>query len=406
MFGKKQSIWPFILFIIGVIILFSFIFWSNGTFVRAPIDPLPGCVIVDSTGPSETNIDIVFLGTNYDSVGEFIDDTYFWKEELLKVEPFNSNRDKFNFYRIENFEDYGCEWDKGYILCNTGKIVRASSICPHDYFVVLTDIDGVYNLINWLRSSTYQKVMAINTADDPLVLAHEMGHAFGNFAEEYTEEGISIWWDAPNCDSDMDSCSKFDSVDNTSCIAGCTNFEYSRSVKEGIMRDYWHRDGKTYGLFDEYILSELIYDITSSSAKPEVPEDILLVDIECESNNCTIISVEESFGFPDGKEAHIEEGSSMRMESSGLGDEKTVVFFEPIEKMFTCFKTGKVTKIKDTIKTVIIPREETLKLTIHDANGKLISEYFFISNKEDIGAKDSSQIGVSGSKTVDIMAVS
>jgi len=395
MFGKKQSLWPFVFFLIIVIILLSFVFWSKGSFVRVPDEPLPGCVVVDSPGASEDNIDLVFLGTNYDDLNEFIDDTYLWKDALLDVEPFNTYRNRFNFFRIENFEDYGCEWDEGYILCNTGKVIRASAICPSDYYIVLTDIEGVYNLINWLRSSTYQKVMAINTADDPLVLAHEMGHVFANFAEEYTEEGVSIWWDAPNCDPAIDICPKFNDVDSSSCIQGCTNFEYSRSVKEGIMRDYWHRDGKTYGDFDEFIITELIENM-GSNGEQQKPQEILIVDVECEGENCSISSVEESYGFSDSEENQEGDSPVLRMESTGPNGELYGTFFvEPEEKRFDCYKTGKVTKINSFVKTLIIPNQEDTILNLYNSNNEVVSNY-----KHKKIPIEKSIFGVSGKKVL------
>lgn len=383
MFKHKSYIGLFVILVICIISLAFFMFWDKGSLVRAPTEPMPGCVVVNDNGDPDNSIDIVFLGANYDSVDEFISDTYVWSDALMSVEPYTKYSDRFNFFRIENFSDYGCEWDEGYILCNTGKVIRASSICPHDYFVVLTDIEGEETLAYWLRSSYYQKVSAINTADDKLVIAHEAGHAFGNFAEEYAEEGLKIWWDAPNCDSEIEICPKFDEVNGTSCIQGCTNFQYSRSVEEGIMRDYWVRGGKTYGAFDEYILEQFILGSTNPALEDNltVPESVLIIDISCDGKNCTIDNVEESTGFSDGKNSFVDESDLLKLVVNGsIGESRTKVGSST--KLFTETKEKGVLQVSDFEQIYIIKNPgtfgENISLELYDENNNLISLYDYV----------------------------
>ena len=385
MFKHKSYMWLFVILVICILTLTFFMFWDRGGLVRAPTEPMPGCVVVNDNGDSDNSIDIVFLGANYDSVDEFISDTYVWSDALMSVEPYSSYTGRFNFFRVETFGDYGCEWNEGYILCNTGKVMRASSICPHDYFVVLTDIEGIETLAYWLRSSYYQKVMAINTADDKLVLAHEAGHAFGDFAEEYTEEGSKIWWDAPNCDSKLELCPKFEGVEGTDCIQGCTNFQYSRATKEGIMRDYWIRGGKTYGVFDEYILEQFLLSSTGPTLEnnPIEPGSVLIVDISCEGENCTIDSVEESYGFSDGDNSLVEDSDLLKLVVNGSKGEGRVKVGDST-KLFTETKEFGILHIFDFKETYIIKNPgnegEIVDIELYGEDGDLISSYNYEVN--------------------------
>lgn len=142
---------------------------------------------------------------------------------------------------------------------------------------------------------------SLNVADDPLVLSHEFAHLFGDFADEYVYEG-EVTWDAPNCDSEYEICPKFSIVEGSECLVGCVNNENSRSVKVGIMRDYW--SSKRYGLYNEWFLEKLILEKTKESGEVEVkgslkksPEIIFLVNGKCVKDECEIVDVGVSSGY-------------------------------------------------------------------------------------------------------------
>jgi len=68
---------------------------------------------------------------------------------------------------------------------------------------------------------------------------HEFGHAFGGLADEYVDENyygrIDFKADEyPNCDNE--GCAKWEGIDDTRCIKGCSLNSYFRPTTSSIMR--------------------------------------------------------------------------------------------------------------------------------------------------------------------------
>ncbi|MFH1376502.1 MAG: hypothetical protein ABIH25_02605 [Candidatus Woesearchaeota archaeon] len=303
MLWENRSWVPFVILVAVVIVAIGVIFigdiFQSGP--EYPTDPSGGCVIMNDRGDYDNSIDIVFMGDNYDDVEEFVKDTEDFSNSLLNVYPYSLYKDRFNFFRIESFQPLGCSYDDGVILCTPATVKLAGRICPHDYYVVLSDVNGVKNLFSFLRSSSWMGVNALNSADNKLVFAHEFAHSFGDFADEYEWEGGKITWDSPNCDSVWKTCPKFSVVSGSECWRGCVNQQYSRSVKNGIMRDYWNSDN--YGVYNEYFLKNLMETKTaagsSNDALKSPPVEILIVNGMCDWSGCVINQVIENVGYAD-----------------------------------------------------------------------------------------------------------
>ncbi len=162
---------------------------------------------------------------------------------FFNVTPFDRNKDEFNFYYIDTYKP-NCEIYQGVaVLCYSKELINKAASCPSDYIVV---IDKEHET---LRSSSYMNVMSINYNSPLSVFVHEFGHAFANFADEYTPSSIPR--NSENCVSD---CKDFGS-ETEGCFDGCAKTDYFRSVNLGLMRTL---SSESFGLFNEKIISERI----------------------------------------------------------------------------------------------------------------------------------------------------
>lgn len=311
---KSNRSWiPFMILIVLVIAALGYILFgdvpSGGENVRYTVQPSLGCVAIQEGGDPKDKVDIVFLPENYASLQEFRDKTSMLIESFLSTSPYDKYPDKFNFYRIEDLNlNLNCNYKYGgdAIVCNPSSVKSASVLCPHDYPIVLVDVDGIQKFYELLRSSSWLGTSSLNVADDPLVFAHEFAHAAYDFADEY-EYGGSINWDAPNCDSSWQTCPKFQIVEGSSCVKGCVNDAHARSVDVGIMRDYWK--SKRYGIYNEYFIENWILGATPSSDQKTVLESIPLYSVKLSfmKDEWKVGELTESSGFPDGVNNNIED---------------------------------------------------------------------------------------------------
>ncbi len=292
---------PITVLVVIILGIFGYIFLGDkiSSSSRSPAQPLPGCVEIQNNGNYENSVDIVFLADNFEDVGKFREVTDEMTNAFFETIPYNEYRDRFNFFRIEELgNDYGCDYNYGgdAIVCEPSDIKKAVVSCPNDYPIVAVDVSGIQKLFQHLRSSAWMGTASLNVDDDPLVFTHEFAHLFADFADEY-EYGGNINWEAPNCDSDLNSCSKFDIVDFHDCIKGCVNDRHARSIDVGIMRDYWK--SKVYGNYNEEVLRGVIESSSSSVNSEIVKSPINLVELEYSSGSWDIVSVELSEGFVD-----------------------------------------------------------------------------------------------------------
>jgi len=350
------------LFLIGIaLILLGFFYFFS------PSDE-PGqlsyteCVTIVNNGDPNEKINIVFLADNYDDVTKFSEDAERFKDALLKVPPLNSYSDLFNFFMIPQFADLGCDHDEA-ILCNDRKVKALARKCPSDFPIVLSDVNGVENLFKYLRSSSWRDVIAINSADNELVLPHEFAHLFADFADEYEFEG-NIDWDAPNCRSD---CSEFGDIRNPGCFNGCTNLERNRECENCIMRDYWVSD--VYGNYNEWYFNKLLGEQVKLS--PTAGEEVLVIDAIYDSGK---IFIQDMVRIP-GYSPNVRLRSGYVFRTNG----KEFVIGDP-GRIFTDVRTedsmeGGVLSVRFTEFTVSLPIDEIGdKIEILDPDGKLIGE--------------------------------
>jgi hypothetical protein len=223
---------------IGVVItggLLAFFVFDVGT---SP-DSLPVCnVLQEGEGPG-----LVFFGTK--------EQTERYMDALYAVKPFDEARERLKVSYIDSVKPL-CELYKGIaLLCYSRELVVQAGACEYEYIVVLEEHPSS------IRSSAFEDVMSINTAHQPSVFAHEFGHSFADFAEEYTP--ASLPRSSDNCQA---SCEAFDFADG--CYQGCSEEGYYRSIDAGIMRTL---SATRFGTWHESYLRDLL-DLSSPSSAP------------------------------------------------------------------------------------------------------------------------------------------
>ena len=182
----------------------------------------------DSSG-----VHLLFFG-NKEAVQRYTD-------ALLQVEPFNQFKSSFSVSYINSYEP-NCELYQGIaLLCHTRELVRVASACEHDYIIVLRAESAS------IRSSSFAKTLSINTNHQASVIAHEFGHAFAHFAEEYTPADLPS--SQPNCKS---ACALFGQAQ---CYQGCSDSSYFRSSDAGLMRTL---SAQNYGDWNTHYLEGLL----------------------------------------------------------------------------------------------------------------------------------------------------
>ena len=230
---------PLILFFIGGITFFlaTVLF----IFVQAQNEALPArspaaCNDVLIQGSPEKQTNVLFVGT--------ADEAEEYSDYLLAYEPFTSNKERFNFYRIDKTFDCA-RYKKIALYCYSQELQSQAAACPHDFIITLESAPVS------LRASAYMEVASININLPKTVLLHELGHLFG-LDEEY-EAGYNPGISSPNCKI------RCDQFTGTGCFQECSDGAHLRSVDEGVMRTLSPADDSNpYGSYNTERISERI----------------------------------------------------------------------------------------------------------------------------------------------------
>lgn len=212
------------------------------------------CISLSERQPDK--IDIVFIGSHYEEVNELsADATAYINNIFNEIEPFKSNQDLFNFYLIP--EKVECEIS-GMINCDNNKLTEMATSCPNDYIILLANRNQIFNAFAPVRSSAIGNIIKVNTADNPLVIAHEMGHSIANLADEYVDDS---YYSLPNFHiEERPNCDAYpcDDLNTGQCIKGCSLSSHYRGTKNSLMNNYYKEDGIEFGPVNENaITSEL-----------------------------------------------------------------------------------------------------------------------------------------------------
>ncbi|MEM2956526.1 MAG: M64 family metallopeptidase [Candidatus Pacearchaeota archaeon] len=189
-------------------------------------------------GNPDDKVDVVIVPYGYSDLKAFKQDALQWiTKGLLTYEPFASNKEKFNFYIINQASDFSCERDnkvKTLIYCNDIKVERFASQCPSDQIVV------ILNEAEFCGTASFY-VKACNGWNLRQVATHEFGHTFGGLGDEYSYSSSYPQYTAvaavyPNCD--IEGCRKWQDI-YPGCFKGCGVDELYRPTRENcIMKRY------------------------------------------------------------------------------------------------------------------------------------------------------------------------
>lgn len=197
---------------------------SGGKLTEINFNNLPTCNDFYISGDSKNRINIVFISDNFsaENTNIFLKEVGNISDYLFSIEPFKSNKNKFNIRYINYSGTFGCgissvgsSWalNQPSKLCE-GWIANLSSFCQYKN-IVAVDIATPFNVGAPGIIPFDDKTMSLSFAglfdhpDQENTFVHELGHALGSLADEYVAANLveNYWNNAPNCDTS--GCSKW-----------------------------------------------------------------------------------------------------------------------------------------------------------------------------------------------------
>ncbi|MGV8152422.1 MAG: M64 family metallopeptidase [Candidatus Nanoarchaeia archaeon] len=186
-------------------------------------------------------IDFAIVPYGYENYEDFKKDAkkiILGNKGLLSIEPFKSNEKNFSFYLVNTTKDLECTINcrnvSTLVCCNDNKVLEEAYACTNENVFVLLDSEEDCG-----SSSSYAKVCAKSDIAN-LVLIHELGHSFGDLADEYVYSDYFGSYDIgkinnPNCAEE--GCKKWQDI-TSGCYPGCTySYLYRPSEKNSMMLD-------------------------------------------------------------------------------------------------------------------------------------------------------------------------
>ena len=243
--------------ILGIFIIIGYL--SISYVARSP--PVSCDVLAQGTAGSTG---IVFFGT--------AEQAREYRHALLSFVPFNESPEAFTWY-VSDFQPV-CEFYRDVALfCYSKDIVQAVHTCGAQYGIVVREADSA------IRSSAFEGIMSINARHSLSVFAHEFGHAFAGFDEEYAPASLS--GGAGNCEA---TCQTFGVSDG--CYRGCSDTGYYRSIEAGIMRTL---TASRYGTWHEsYLRTKLAGSGVASS------NTLALAPLDCSTQTYSLLTLTRS----------------------------------------------------------------------------------------------------------------
>lgn len=224
-----------------------------------------GCINVIDNGGSSTKADIAFVGDGYFDYDELKNDVLKLVDYdgnngyngLMSVEPFKSNRNKFNIWMIKADDKIGYNNNRPIYR----DAVSISAECTSaDYTLIISKKN--------YRSYCYFGTPCFNSVGSPIgknkgrLILHEFGHGFAHLADEYSETGKPKRPRAPNCAPDIETAKQWwgdiEGVENTGYYQGCSYVkENVRPTENSIMFHHWIIKDDYYPVNERKILEVL-----------------------------------------------------------------------------------------------------------------------------------------------------
>lgn len=249
--------------LVGVLVLIAGAVWYLIGDLQAFPETLPECNTLVAGAP--LGVHLLFFGSR-EQVERYWD-------ALRSFAPFSDAKDAFTVSYIADVQP-ACELYKGIaLLCHSRSLIKQAAACEHEYIIVLQEHPPS------IRSSAFQNTLSINTNHPVSVIAHEFGHAFGDFAEEYTPADLP-----PTSENCQASCTSFEKKDG--CFQGCSDPGAFRSIQAGVMRTL---TASRYGTWHEQYLAGLLTKRTGTTITGYAtgPRD-------CASQSYSLVTLERS----------------------------------------------------------------------------------------------------------------
>lgn len=161
-------------------------------------------VMLRNSGDPAKKVDVAILAEGYkkEEMGKFVEDADRLIDSLFKVEPFASQKNKFNIYALKTpSEESGTDIPGRSVYVNTlynstfytfdiarylttadmKSVYDQAAIVPYDYLIVLVNSSeyGGGGFCNYISVCTADHALA------PNVFIHEFGHEFAGLGDEY-----------------------------------------------------------------------------------------------------------------------------------------------------------------------------------------------------------------------------
>lgn len=230
------------------------------------------CVEIINNGDSSTKVDLLFIGDGYDNYKELQSDVLRLvdydgtQNGLMSVEPFNTNKQKFNVWMIKapdyKHEKTGDSWCLKEEIAPAEPPARFEAKCPaKDNTIVISKSN--FRSYASFSGTSFNSLSCYSTDTQGRLILHEFGHSFGKLMDEYTEEGKRSYPNQPNCAPNESTASSWwgDLTQQYSFVGyfpGCSYTENNiRPTENSIMRT--HTDlSVDYGPVNERQLRKIL----------------------------------------------------------------------------------------------------------------------------------------------------
>jgi len=285
------------------------------------------CVSIHSSGDPSKKLDIIFLAHNYKDFSIFASDVSLHTNTLFSIEPFKSNSNRINIWRVDKNFDLGCYGDWA-IFCDATKVAEAAYNCPADQVVILTEFAGGgcggYSTVNARLEGANRTTV------------HEFGHCFGDLLDEYlygdksTESGVIPH--GPNCDDS--SCDAWGGMLGTSCIKDCSFTNWYRPTNQSVMNNHWDIKNFYFNSPSVRQLQNLLnaYSDQTPAPLPE-PAKIYFLKFNYNKGVVTLKNISIDDGFVPDRNIQPAVGYEMGLLSKS-GEALQSFVFDPPKQMF------------------------------------------------------------------------
>src|SRR3989344_826911 len=223
------------------------------------------CVKILDNGDSSKKADIAFVGDGYFNNDELKDHILKLVDYngnsgyngLMSVEPFKSNKDKFNIWMIKADDKINYQDSKP----NYKDAVSIASKCTSaDYTLVISKNN--YRSYCYFGTPCFNSVGNSLSKDTGRLILHEFGHGFAYLADEYSEDGKPKSPREPNCAPDIETAKKWwgnlEGNNGVSYFQGCSYVNSNiRPTENSIMFKHWILKDTYYPVNERKILEVL-----------------------------------------------------------------------------------------------------------------------------------------------------